>query len=340
MLVYGKPKLVKKIPYKSFRRDEEGARAMLSWAEDIIACEKESQASLQTRVVMDATGRYSVELATWLMKLKPQTEPAIVNPHQLKHFAESLCLRNKTDEVDCRSHAIFGLERVPDRLELLAPHQKRLKELGRQRAHLMTQKTAAAYRHHEVKDEIFIGTQQKRIVASYERWIEQVTTQMRKIISQHPQTMKDIELLRTIPGIGEVTAMLLIAEIGDFRWFGSGREISGFSGLSPKRHESGTLKGRSTISRKGSPRLRQIVYMPALSCIQCKHALSRKYHQLVEAGKKPKQALCAISRKLLVIARAIVVNQQPYRDNYRLNSIEELTQKGSQPTCGEILEAC
>ncbi|MCB1041291.1 MAG: hypothetical protein KDC35_00010, partial [Acidobacteria bacterium] len=65
---------------KSFRRDEEGARAMLSWAEDIIACEKESQASLQTRVVMDATGRFSVELATWLMKLKPQTEPAIVNP--------------------------------------------------------------------------------------------------------------------------------------------------------------------------------------------------------------------------------------------------------------------
>ncbi len=68
---------------------------------------------VSVRVIMDATGRYSMEWAMWILKNYPELEPSIVNPYQLKNYGNSLALRNKTDSMDARKHASFGYVRQP-----------------------------------------------------------------------------------------------------------------------------------------------------------------------------------------------------------------------------------
>ncbi len=68
---------------------------------------------VSVRVIMDSTGRYSMEWAMWILKNYPELEPSFVNHYQLKNYGNSLALRNKTDSMNARKHASFGYERQP-----------------------------------------------------------------------------------------------------------------------------------------------------------------------------------------------------------------------------------
>jgi transposase len=91
------------------------------------------------------------------------------------------------------------------------------------------------------------------------------------------------------------------------------------AGLTPRVHESGTsVRPKPRISRQGNASLRKSLFMPALVVIQkTKNPLGQFYRRLVASGKAKKVAICAVTRKLLVLMRALVVHETRYFQNFK-----------------------
>jgi len=129
-------------------------------------------------------------------------------------------------------------------------------------------------------------------------------------------------LLRTIPGVGEMTAAVIIAEIGDVKFFINAKKLIAFAGLDPSVFESGTYKAsKNRISKRGSNYLRKALFQATMSgiCIRNKKpvnpVLYELYSRKVAEGKKKMVAIIAASSKLLRIVYGIWRNNEPFSLN-------------------------
>ena len=116
----------------------------------------------------------------------------------------------------------------------------------------------------------------------------------------------------SIDGIGDKTAALLLAELGDPLRFAGSRALTAFAGLNPQLQESGVYRGQARISRTGSSRLRAGLYMPAVCSLKRNPAISALRDRLKAKGKSGKQIVCAAMRKLLSIAYGVLKSGQPF----------------------------
>ena len=129
----------------------------------------------------------------------------------------------------------------------------------------------------------------------------------------HPRMAADMELLRSIKGIGPITAMAILAEAGDLRRFRRGRQLTAFLGVSPKRYESGSsVRGKTRMCRVGGTHIRPVLYMAAVSVTRRACPLGDFYRRLVEAGKPEMVAIGAVMRKMVLIMRAVLIQNKPY----------------------------
>ncbi len=114
-------------------------------------------------------------------------------------------------------------------------------------------------------------------------------------------------LLASIPGIGTTTAAAILSEIGSVSQFASARQLTAFAGLDPRIRESGSsVRGRSCLSKAGSPRLRKALYFPALAALRFNPAIAALRARLLAAGKVKKLIVGAAMRKLLQIAFGVL----------------------------------
>jgi transposase len=120
------------------------------------------------------------------------------------------------------------------------------------------------------------------------------------------------DLLVSINGIGDKTAALLSAELGNPLRFRDSRAIVAFAGLNPRLQESGKHKGRVRISRMGSASLRAGLYMPAVVAMMHNPAVKALSERLKAKGKSDKQIVCAAMRKLLHIAYSVLKSGKPF----------------------------
>ena len=154
-----------------------------------------------------------------------------------------------------------------------------------------------------------------------DRQIEVIMSAVQALVTADPALSRNHELLLSIPGIGAVTAPVLLAELPNVEPRGSPdigeftpKGLAAFAGLSPQEHSSGsTMRRPGRISRMGSERLRRALYMCALSSKRRNPALAEFVARLTAAGKPPKVILLAVARKLLVFAHAIVRTQKPFK---------------------------
>ncbi|WP_268236231.1 transposase [Halopseudomonas oceani] len=108
------------------------------------------------------------------------------------------------------------------------------------------------------------------------------------------------------------TTATLLAELGSPLRFDSARQLAAFCGLNPRLQESGIYRGKSTISRTGSGRLRAALYMPALSAMAYNPVIKAMKVRLAERGKTGRLAVCAAMRKLLHIIYGVLKSGQPF----------------------------
>jgi len=314
----GHPYTMKDIPVKTYERSPQGVQELLCWLDTLLnPYFLEKGIHLQVRVVMESTGKYSTELAIWMIAARPSLSPAIINPERAKAFTKSLGLRNKTDVTDARSLALYGYERHPVAYEPLSKEMAELKSLSRHRQTVIEMRVAEQNRAEEMHDSVLVRPMIQRHVNQLLRNEKQIEAAMCKVLEKIPSVKHDAEMLKGIYGIGFVTAVVVLAELGDLRRFETGRQLSAFAGLSPCRNESGKNIYRKTrVSKKGNSRVRKALFMPAMCVIRGDNDLAYSYHRLVSEGKPKKSALGVVMRKILILMRAIVISGEPYQNHY------------------------
>jgi len=147
---------------------------------------------------------------------------------------------------------------------------------------------------------------------------QQEVCQLKEQIVQLYQTIADQEsLLTTIPGIRHETAIVLEAYIGDANRFSNAKKIVAYFGLNPTVHQTGKTRRKSRLQKKGSPIVRQKLFMAVICIIGTKNGpIYRYYQRLVDSGKPKMVAIGAAMRKLLVTIYAMLKNHRPFDQNY------------------------
>lgn len=253
------------------------------------------------RVCLEATGVYSLDLAVALAR-HPDIQLAVLNPRQVKRFAEALGKRSKTDPVDAKTLCQFAetMEFEPWKPPSRATMQ--LRALGR-RLHQLTQmRVQEKNRLHAAESTEELALLREPIRHSIQRLkveIEEIQQMARELVNADDRLRRNLALLCSIPGVAETSALLVLAEISVLPEDMTNRQWVAHAGLDPRRHESGTVKKRSRISRQGNKYLRAALYMPAHNAIHNEPAVRRFHDRLVERGKAKMQAKVAVMRKLL-----------------------------------------
>ena len=124
---------------------------------------------------------------------------------------------------------------------------------------------------------------------------------MRLVVNGDEDSRCDFALLTSIDGVGPITAMTVLAEIGDLRRFERARQLTAYAGVSPRVVLSGTsVHGKTRMCKRGNARVRQALYLSAMATLNTKHpnTLSTMHYRLCEEGKEGKAALGAVMRKL------------------------------------------
>jgi transposase len=257
------------------------------------------------RVVMEATGKF--HRAAHRSLHAGGFAVAVVNPLRARLFAQASGVPAKTDSIDCKILAILGESLEPDAKPPISEKMEELQELVHCRDAAVVALTAlrnqlGATRASSATLEI------KRQIRAAETAIENLTGAMEQRIKDDPVLARRWVVITSIPGIGVVTAAALIAglvEIGSL----SAKQAAMLVGLAPVAQDSGDHHGARHI-RGGRPQLRRAIYMAALTAARCNPHLKAFYQRLIGEGKKPKVALTAVMRKLVVLANTLVAQNR------------------------------
>ena len=163
----------------------------------------------------------------------------------------------------------------------------------------------------------------KRSIKYISEEIARLEKQAKDLVEEHEQDL--FSRLKTIPGIGTKTALLLIISTNALKNFENSRQLSSFFGLSPTILESGkSIRGKGRISKNGMGIMRNFLFMSSFSAIRYNKACAEMYERLVAKGKPKKVALIAVANKLLKQALAMAKSGACYEPNFQ----SSLTLKG------------
>jgi transposase len=288
-----------KVLVKKFPNDTKGIRLLEGWLRSL----KIGRA----HVCLEATGTYGEMVAEFLHEHGHRV--SVVNPSRIEAFARSELKRNKTDPADARTIARFCLEKDLDEWHPLPPEIKQLRALSR-RVEVLEQMLLAERNRLETAPGT-VSSSVQRVITDLEKEIDNVRRLIKDHIDDHPDLQRQSELLRTIPGIGEKTASLLLGEI-EFRSFSSARAVAAHAGVTPRRDQSGTSLNRTRLSKIGNARIRKALYFPAIVALRCNYVISDFARRLKENGKRPMQVIGAAMRKLIHIAYGVIKHNRPF----------------------------
>lgn len=268
-------------------------------------------------VCMEASGNYSLDLALALAKAGEPIQLSMPNPRQARRFAESLGKRSKTDPVDAGTLCEYA-QRMP--LHVWQPPSKvalQLRALARTVAALQRMVTQQHNRQHALEASAALPAmlvrELERQAGYLETRIRRLRQQALRLIEQDGKLLRAWRQLLTIPGVGEVSALAVLAEIAVLPATLDARQWVAQCGLDPKHHSSGSsVEMKTRISKAGNRYLRAALFMPALVAVQHDEALRGFYERLCQRGKAKLQALVAVMRKLLHAVWGMLRHDQPY----------------------------
>jgi transposase len=261
-----------------------------------------------TLIVLEATGGYEVPVAAAIASAGLAV--AVVNPRQIRDFARATGQLAKTDRLDAAANARFAEAIRPAARPLADAAAQALSELVARRRQLLDMLQAERNRRGQARDRRL----QRRIGAHIEwltKAIAEVDRDLAETIRSSSVWRERDDLLRSVPGIGDVTAYTLIADVPELGAL-TRRQIAALIGVAPLSRDSGTLRGRRMIAG-GRPAVRRVLYMAALVAVRYNPVLAAFYARLTAAGRPKKVALVAAMRKLLTILNAMSRDQRRWQ---------------------------
>jgi transposase len=268
---------------------------------------------------MEATGIYYEDLAYFLHSKKEQVSVVLAN--RIKGYAKSLNVKTKTDKVDSKIIAGFGIERDLKEWKPMSPVYKDLRDFCRELLSTKKEMNRAKNQLHALlkahKKSAEIINLKKKQIAFYAQTIETIKKRLNKVVDKDPVLKGKLAKLQSIPGIGFETAVILASETNGFELFTSIRQLVSYAGLDIAFKESGTFKGKTRITKKGNSRIRQALFMPALSAIRYNKSIKNLYERVCERNPDVKRkGVVAGMRKLLIYTFIIWKKDTEYKKEF------------------------
>ncbi len=262
-------------------------------------------------LVLEATGGYEQPVVAALTAAGLPV--SIVEPARVRHFARATGLLAKTDRIDARVLARFAEQVRPAVRPLPDAVQRELALLVQRRRQLLDMLAAEEQR---LEQQAFFPT--SPITGSLAAHVAYLRQQLAETeqgltthLATHPRWEPTDVVMRSLPGVGRITAATLLAEVPELGRL-SRQEIAALVGVAPMARDSGRWRGRRAIAG-GRAAVRQVLYMATLTAVRCRHSPLRTFYQQLRArGKEFKVAMVACMRRLVVILNAMVRDQRPW----------------------------
>lgn len=265
-------------------------------------------------VVMEATGGYEMPVVAALGVAGVPV--AVVNPRQVRDFARSQGKLAKTDRLDAGVIAHFGEVSGVRAQPLTTEEDRELEGMVARRRQVIQMRTAEQLRRRMAVPAVRRSIDE--VIAFLDSQLRELDDEMGRRLRKSPLWRERESLLKSVPGIGPVTIMSLLADLPELGTLDR-RRIAALVGVAPLSRDSGKFRGTRGCWG-GRAKVRAALYMPTLSAVRCNPVLRDFYARLLKAGKAPKVALTACMRKLLVILNAMLKHGTKWEANHALNA--------------------
>jgi len=304
---------------KSFANHTSGFEGMQAWIKKIAV------GDLDVHYVMEATGVYHEKLAYYLSDQGCML--SVVLPNKISNYLRTLQIKTITDKTASQGITLFGLQRKLDEWKRPDPLYKKLRQLTREREQLVEERTTIKNQLHAETAEVYPGEatikRMKKRIALLDKQEKEIKVQIEELVKQEQQVRDMIKKICSIPGVGSLTAVSVLAETNGFELIRSRRQLTSYAGLDVKEKQSGTsVKGKSRISKKGNKYLRKAMHMPALTAIRHDQRFKSVFARIVSRHGIKMKAVVAVQRKLLEIIYTVYKNNTTYDPQYLNKKIE------------------
>lgn len=298
-----------KVKSKSVPNTADGFKQLLEWLS--------KHGAPEPHVIMEPTGVYheaaSLALTDAGLKL------SLVNPAQLRKFAQGLGVKTKTDKADSAVLARYGATQNPPVWQQPSASARALKAL-------LTRRDAVAddlqrERNRQEANELSSAAEAVRdSIAQLIEFLEAELKRLQNMIDEHIDKDPDLrgkkELLQTIPGVGPRVSDHMTALLAG-RTFERAEQLAAYLGLVPVQWESGSsVHGRPRLSKAGPAYLRKLLYLPAVIAGRYNPHIKALKERLLAKGKSKMAALGAAMRKLAHLCFGVVHSGKPYDPNF------------------------
>lgn len=259
------------------------------------------------RIVMEATAGF--EQAALKTLVRHGLPVCLMNPTRVKRYAQAQGLYAKTDAIDAHVLADFGAAMQPELWQPKSALEAQISLRITRRRQLIGIQTEEKNRLTTAHPDNLAAIQ--RHLAWLQAEIAGLDEQLASLASADPAYQAKCACLQSVPGVGPVTALTLIAELPELGW-ANRKQIAALAGVAPYNRDSGNRTGRRHTGG-GRSSVRCTLYMATLSATRHNPRIKAFYESLLARGKEKKVALTACMRKLLVILNAIARDGKPWQ---------------------------
>jgi len=270
--------------------------------------------------VMETTGVYHEDLTHFLYSNEQKV--AVVLANKMKHFAKSLNMKTKTDKADAQMIAQYGLERPLDWWKPMMPQMKNLRDLCRERASLKKDLVRCKCQIHGFKHahstlDVVLQVKEQQI-EFLDKNIQVIENEIIRLTQEDKEFSQRVKNIETIKGLRLLTIVTVLCETNGFEQFNNIRQVVSYAGLDISERQSGLFKGKTHISKKGNARIRECLYMPALSATSYNEQIKALYQRVIERNPTIKRkGVIAGMRKLLILIFVLWKKNETYNAEYQ-----------------------
>lgn len=290
-----------------------GFKSLIKWVNQF------TDASIKVQFVMEATGVYHQKFAYFLDE--QEYNVSIVLPNKISNYMRTLEIKTITDYTCAKAIAQFGLERKLDLWKKPNPVYKKLQQLTRERDQIVSERVVVKNQLHAEKSEAeahqnSIKRLNERIVFLNKQEAE-IKRDIKECISKEETLKKDIDNICTIPGVGELTAAIVLSETNGFELIRNKKQLVSYAGLDIKEKQSGTsVHGTPKISKKGNRVLRKSLHLPAINSIKYNENHRDLFARIVSKNGIKMKGVVAVQRKILELIYTLYKNKTCFEHNY------------------------
>lgn len=259
-------------------------------------------------IAVEATGGFETIVAAAIGGARLPI--VVVNPAQVRHFAQAVGKRAKTDPIDAAVIARFAEAVRPELRELPDEAAQLLSELVSRRLQIIEMLVAERQREKRAAT-VRVRKSIARHIKMLEKELPEVDRDIGTMVRSSPIWREKEDLMISFPGVAQTIARSMLAGLPELGRLNR-REIASLAGIAPFTRQSGKWKGKSMIAG-GRPDVRAALFMAALSAIRCNPVLRAFYRGLLARGKPKMVALIAVARKVLTILNAMLRDNKPWQ---------------------------